>query len=92
MVIAITTATLKTPPSFSELTAFQSGISIYVLSTLVSIPLVLGFELPIDAIYKLLMDSKSEKPPSIPIQNQPIDQCVEKYSGVIIEKSDGKVI
>lgn len=92
LVIAITTATLKTPPSFSALTAFQSGISIYALSTILAIPLVLGFELPIDAIYKLLMDSKSEKPPSVTTQSKPIDQCVEKYDGVKIEKFDGNVI
>lgn len=87
LVIAVTTATLKTPPSFSELTAYQNGISIYVLSTLLSIPLVLAFESPIDAIYKLVMNSKSKKPPSIPTQNKPIDQSVKE-----IEKSDVKSI
>lgn len=86
MVIAITAATMKTPPSFSELTALQSGISIFVLSNFVAIPLVLAFELPIDAIYKLLMDSKGEKPSSISTSSKPIEQFAEKYNCVKIEK------
>ena len=52
---------IKTPPHFSGFSAFHNFISMFVLSVFISIPLVLAFELPIDAINKLSTDSKKIK-------------------------------
>lgn len=86
LVLIYTTDTVQRPLSFSETEAFQSGISVYVISAIVAIPLVLAFELPIDAIYKLTMITKSKRPPSIPIS------IPEKFSCVEIENSGDKMI
>lgn len=52
---------IKTPLYFNEITAFQNFISYFVLSIFVAIPLVLAFELPIDAIHKIKFNAKNEK-------------------------------
>lgn len=74
LVMAATTLTFQTSPTFSEMAAYQSAISVFVISTFISIPLVLAFELPIDAIHKLTMNTKSKKAPSIPAPSKPIEQ------------------
>lgn len=53
LILSLTIDSLKMPMFFSEITAFQSFIGVFVLSAFVAIPLTLAFELPIDAIYKL---------------------------------------
>lgn len=57
-IIKIIMYSIKTPLYFNAFTAFQSFISIYVLSTFVAIPMALAFELPINAITKLLTAPK----------------------------------
>lgn len=49
---------MKTPPHFSAMSAFQNFIAIFVISVIVAIPLVLAFEFPIDAINKLCTGPK----------------------------------
>lgn len=53
LIIAISNGSRHRPAYFSGISAFRNFISIYVISVFVSIPLVLAFELPIDAIVKL---------------------------------------
>lgn len=74
LVLGATTLTFQTSPSFSEMAAYQSAISVFVISAFISIPLVLAFELPVDAIYKLTMSTKNKKSPSIPAPSKPIEQ------------------
>ena len=52
---------VKTPPSFSAISGFQDFIVIFMQSIFIAIPLVLAFELPIDAINKLSTGSKKTK-------------------------------
>lgn len=52
-VISTSIVSFKTPPYFSEFSAFQNFISFFVLTAFVAIPLTLAFEMPIDAINKL---------------------------------------
>ena len=80
-ILGITGLTFQTPPSFSEQTALLHGISVFVLSAFVSIPLVLAFEFPIDAIYKLTMD-KSKKIAVISSPKKPIEQLTENYDSI----------
>ena len=51
-ITGITMSSLEVPPSFTAMSAFLNFISIFVLSALAAIPLVLAFQLPIDAISK----------------------------------------
>lgn len=60
-IIKIMIYSTKTPLYFNEFTAFQNLISFYVLATIVAIPLVLAFELPIDAIIRLLNAPKKKE-------------------------------
>lgn len=64
--MTVTMVSLKIPPYFDELSAFQNYLSILMLATIVAIPLVLAFELPIDAINKLRSGIRQAKPPSTP--------------------------
>lgn len=58
--IGLIMGSVKTPPYFSEISAIQNFISIFVLAAFIAIPLVLAFELPIDSIVKLT--TGSDKP------------------------------
>lgn len=91
-IIAITITSLKTPPSFSKMIAFQNCISIFALSAFVAIPLVLAFELPIDAIYKLVTHTISTKTAPISSKGKPIEQLTEKYECMRFEKFDQKTL
>lgn len=57
--IGLIMGSMKTPPYFSAISAFQNFISVFVLSVFISIPLVLAFELPIDAIEKFSANFKN---------------------------------
>lgn len=46
--------TMKSTPHFSAMSAFRDFIAVFVQSTIIAIPLVLAFELPIDGINRLL--------------------------------------
>ena len=59
--ISVVLYSVKTLLYFSVFSAFQNFISCFVLSVFISIPLVLAFELPIDAIVKLSTGSKKPK-------------------------------
>lgn len=59
-VIMITTNVLRTPFRVSEMAMLQQFFGDFVLSFLVAIPATLAFEMPIDAIDKLLFSSKKK--------------------------------
>lgn len=90
-ILNVTMFTYETTTTFSKLAALQSGISVFVISAFVSIPLVLAFELPIDAFNKLTTKTKSEEPPSNEIPSKPVEQLKEKFSCCKIEKFDEKL-
>ena len=60
IVIKTTMNTLEIPRSFSEMSALQAYISIFVMSTFLAIPMTLAFELPIDA-KKIANDTQNTK-------------------------------
>lgn len=64
--MTVTMVSMKIPPYFDELSAFQNYLSILMLAAIIAIPLVLAFELPIDAINKLTNGIRQAKPPSTP--------------------------
>lgn len=85
--MTITMVSMKIPPYFSELSAFQNFLSILMLSAIVAIPLVLGFELPIDAMNKLTNDNIHKvKAPSTP---SPV-RLIEKNNNNSVKISNGK--
>lgn len=57
-VIWLIMSTMKVPPYFSEISALRDSITVFCLSIPVAIIATLAFELPIDAIYKSLGNSK----------------------------------
>lgn len=65
---------IKTPPHFSEMSAIQDFIAFFTQSALMAIPLVLAFELPIDAINKLCIGSRKPKTQ---------EKCIEKIDSYI---------
>lgn len=64
--MTVTMVSMKIPPYFDELSAFQNYLSIVMLAAIVAIPLVLAFELPIDAINKLTNGVRQAKSSPIP--------------------------
>lgn len=86
-IMTTTMVSMKVPPHFSELSAFQNFLSILMLSAIVAIPLVLAFELPIDAINKLKNGICQAKTPSKP---SPIRSIEKNNNNVSRKTSNGK--
>ena len=61
IVVLIMGATLKTPPYFSELSAFHTFIGNYILVVCISIVATLAFESPIVVIEKILFGQNKKK-------------------------------
>lgn len=61
-----TMVSMKAPPYFDELSSIQNYLSILMLAAIIAIPLVLAFELPIDAINKLTNGIRQTNPSSTP--------------------------
>lgn len=59
-VIMITTSVMRTPFRVSKIAIMQQFFGDFVLSFLVAIPATLAFEMPIDAIDKLIFSSKKK--------------------------------
>lgn len=64
--MTVTMVSMKVPPYFDELSAFQNYLSILMLAVIVAIPMALAFELPIEAINKLTNGIRQAKPSSPP--------------------------
>lgn len=60
-IVMITTGVMRTPFPVSEIGMLQHFFGDFVLSFLVAIPATLAFEMPIDAIDKLLFRSKKNE-------------------------------
>lgn len=69
-VIFLTAASMKTLPYFNELTYYQSAIGNIGLTILISIPLTLAFDSPIDTIDKLIMGIASTPKQATTVQKE----------------------
>lgn len=73
--LTLINSTKKTPSYFSEVTVNQNFISIFVLSTFIAIPMTLAFELPINAINRLITGSNTKHN-----SNETLVLTMEKYA------------
>lgn len=60
-VVMITTNMMRAPLRVSQITAIQNFFGDFVLSFIVAIPATLAFEMPIDAIDRLIFNSAPKK-------------------------------
>lgn len=77
-VIIVTMASAKTPPYFSELSAFHSFIGNYVLSLFIAIIGMLAFEKPFVIIDSLVFSSEKSEGECNVRTNVPVEQIKNK--------------